>query len=91
LSLIARRNGLSISTLKRANRLRDSRIFVGMRLAIPASDAHPRRIVHRVRSGEALTVIAARYRVPVRKIKRLNDLRTNRIYAGQRLVIATGL
>lgn len=49
-----------------------------------------RPVVHRVKRGEALTLIAARYRVPVKHLKRINDLRTNRIYAGQRLVISRG-
>ncbi|MGE4234370.1 MAG: transglycosylase SLT domain-containing protein [Bacteriovoracia bacterium] len=45
------------------------------------------RKVHRVRRGEALSLISDRYGVPLAKIKRANDLRSNRIYAGQSLVI----
>lgn len=45
------------------------------------------RVVHRVRKGEALLMLSRRYRVPVSKLKRVNRLRTNRIFAGQRLII----
>ncbi|MEJ2593884.1 MAG: LysM peptidoglycan-binding domain-containing protein [bacterium] len=43
--------------------------------------------VHIVRSGENLGLIAKRYRVYVNQIKRWNNLRSNTIYPGQKLVI----
>lgn len=48
------------------------------------------RIVHRVRSGEVLGKIAIRYRVSVSQIKRWNNLRSDNIRVGQRLVIYRG-
>lgn len=48
------------------------------------------RIVHRVRSGEVLGKIALRYRVTVSQIKRWNNLRSDNIRIGQRLVIYRG-
>ena len=48
------------------------------------------RIVHRVRSGEVLGKIAIRYRVTVSQIKRWNNLRSDNIRIGQRLVIYRG-
>ncbi len=45
------------------------------------------RIVYRVRSGDYLGKIANRYRVSVNNIKRWNNLRSNNIRVGQRLVI----
>ena len=48
------------------------------------------RIVHRVRSGEVLGSIALRYRVSVSQIKRWNNLRSDNIRIGQRLVIYRG-
>jgi D-alanyl-D-alanine carboxypeptidase len=42
---------------------------------------------HRVRSGETLSGIGARYGIPYSKIKRWNNLRSSRIYKGQRLAI----
>lgn len=48
------------------------------------------RIIHRVRSGEVLGRIAMRYHVSVRQIKRWNNLRSDNIRIGQRLVIYRG-
>ena len=48
------------------------------------------RIIHRVRSGEVLGRIAIKYHVSVRQIKRWNNLRSDNIRIGQRLVIYRG-
>ncbi len=45
------------------------------------------RRVHRVRRGQNLSTIARRYGTSVGKIKRLNGLRSSRIYVGQRLKV----
>ncbi len=42
---------------------------------------------HIVRSGETLSEIGSRYRVPYSSIKRWNGLRSDRIYSGQRLYV----
>ena len=42
---------------------------------------------HRIRSGESLSVIAEKYGVSVRSIKRWNNMRSDRITAGKRLKI----
>ena len=44
-------------------------------------------IFHAIRSGDNLSQIARKYRVSVSKIKRWNNLRNDRIYAGKRLKI----
>ncbi len=48
------------------------------------------RIVYKVRSGDALSKIAARYHVSVAQIKRWNNLSSNNIRIGQNLVIYRG-
>jgi membrane-bound lytic murein transglycosylase D len=77
----------------RADRIR---IPEGTRVAFDASrselrraeaSAAPRTRTHRVRSGENLTRISRRYGVSIRSIKRANNLRSDRIYAGKRLRI----
>jgi membrane-bound lytic murein transglycosylase D len=45
------------------------------------------RSIHVVRSGENLGLIAQKYRVSVNNIKSWNNLRSNTIYPGQRLVV----
>lgn len=48
------------------------------------------RTIHIVRSGENLGLIARKYRTTVGRIKRLNRLRSSRIYPGQKLVVYVG-
>ena len=48
------------------------------------------RIVYRVKSGDYLGKIAGRYRCTVAQIKRWNNLRSNNLSIGQRLVIYRG-
>lgn len=48
------------------------------------------RIVYKVRNGDVLGKIAMRYRVSVSAIKRWNNLRSNTIRVGQRLIIYSG-
>lgn len=45
------------------------------------------RQIHIVRSGENLGLIAKKYRVYVSSLKRWNNLRSNTIYPGQRLMV----
>ncbi|MEE9351225.1 MAG: transglycosylase SLT domain-containing protein [Thiotrichaceae bacterium] len=46
-------------------------------------------ITHRVRSGETLYRIAKKYRTSVRKIMRINGLKSTKIRVGKRLKVAT--
>ena len=48
------------------------------------------RIVYKVKSGDYLGKIASRYRVSVTQIKRWNNLKSNNINVGQRLIIYRG-
>lgn len=48
------------------------------------------RIVHKVQNGEYLGKIASKYRVSVSQIKKWNNLRSDSIRVGQRLVIYRG-
>ena len=48
------------------------------------------RILYKVRSGDYLGKIAEKYRVSVSQIKRWNNLKSNNIRVGQRLVIYRG-
>jgi len=45
---------------------------------------------HKVRSGETLGAIAAKYGVSVAEIQRINGLRSTKIYVGQRLKVKPG-
>lgn len=49
------------------------------------------RIVYKVRNGDVLGKIAMRYRVSVNSIKKWNNLKSNNIRVGQKLVIYSGV
>jgi membrane-bound lytic murein transglycosylase D len=92
LSHIAHRYGVSVSSLQRANRLRGTTIRVGQVLSIPSSGgraARPQAVArtHKVQHGQTLSHLARRYRVSVRDIQRVNELRGTRVRAGQVLAI----
>jgi len=102
LEKIARKFKVSIKTIKRANGLRRNIIRVGQILRIPkkgyisytkkssrksAASGNVCVIKHKVRSGENIESIAKKYHVWVKDIKRLNNLKSNYLYAGQILCI----
>lgn len=49
--------------------------------------ASKRSIKHNVRKGESLSVIAHKYQISIMSIKQANDLKTNTLRIGQKLVI----
>lgn len=49
--------------------------------------ANKSSVEHKVRSGESLSVIAQRYRISVSKLKQANNLKSNNIRIGQKLII----
>ncbi|MEE8368066.1 MAG: LysM peptidoglycan-binding domain-containing protein, partial [Thermoanaerobaculia bacterium] len=51
---------------------------------VPTSES---RSSYRVARGDTLYGIAAQYRTSVNEVKRLNDLRSSRIYPGQLLAV----
>ncbi len=52
-----------------------------------ASSASSGKTYHKVKSGETLSRIAAKYHTSVAKIKKWNNLKSDRITVGQRLII----
>jgi membrane-bound lytic murein transglycosylase D len=102
-SVIARRYGTSISALARANRLgRNYLIRTGQRLKIPVQGRsyisyRPRnltkegeKLIYVVKKGDNLYVIAKSFNTTVQEIKRLNNLQSNMLSVGQKLVIQSG-
>lgn len=94
LSTVAERYRVSVTKLKRANRLTSNMLRVGDRLEIPSADRVERNVkpapetrVHVVRSGDTLSEIGEHYGVSVSKLRAANGLRGNNLRIGQRLVI----
>ena len=83
LTVLARRFGTSVRTLRSVNKLRSSRIYPGQKIKIPAKGKR----VHIVKRGDFLLKIARIYRTSISHIRRLNDLDSNAIYPGQKLLV----
>lgn len=92
LSGIARRYGVSVSSLKRDNGIRrPEALQAGKRLRIAAARAPASVAFHVIRSGQTLETIARQYGTSVREIAQVNGLSdVNRVRAGQRLRLPEG-
>lgn len=88
LSEIAARFGVSMINLKTENRLTSNTIRIGQELAIPGAGS-AMTSEHRIRRGETLSEIAARYSVSLAQLRRVNDISGDRIMVGQVLKIPT--
>ena len=104
LTQIARKYGVSVSSIARANNIRNaSIIYKGQKLCIPkkgSSAANPPAQasggtyactkVHVVKRGEYVKIIAQRYGTTIKAITKANGLKNaNKIYVGQRLKVPT--
>jgi LysM repeat protein len=59
-------------------------LFLG---AVTFNQAFSATACHKVRSGDSLHKIAKKYRIPVNKLKDLNNLKSNKLKPGQTLVV----
>ena len=96
LSSIAERYGVTVTRIKRSNRLTSNMLRIGDKLEIPAQTQPrntsnavraPQSKIHVVKSGETLSEIAESYGIGLSKVRAANGLRSNNIRVGQRLVI----
>ena len=92
--VLAKKYGVSIDEIKRANKLKGSLIIAGKTLSIPQrlSSVYvprdvPRKMSHKIIPGDTLSELALRYRVSVSQIKRWNNLSSTTLIAGRNLVI----
>ena len=103
LIIIARRFGTSVGEIRRANRLKGSRILAGQKLKIPvraSANGNRRRAGgestsgaangrYRVRRGDSLDSIARKFGVSVRQLRTANAIRGHLIHPGQTLIVPT--
>ena len=98
LGKIADRFGTTIDAIMQANDMKDSEIMVGETLKIGGNgkNGSSKRksssggtTTYKVRSGDTLGAIAARYGTTVNAIKRASGLKSDRLSVGQRLTIPT--
>ena len=102
LGAIAQRHGVGLSQLRQWNNIRGSRIYPGQKLTIWTKGSGPRLAssrstrsrsipsskTHLVQPGDSLWEISRQYQgLSVAKIKQWNNLKSNSIKPGQKLII----
>lgn len=87
LEIIAAAHGTTVRSLATANNLADPNVIrVGQRLRVPHAGAVVQGAVVTIRPGDTLSALAARYRVSVDDLARMNDIADpDRVRAGTRL------
>ncbi|MFZ8832307.1 MAG: N-acetylmuramoyl-L-alanine amidase [Thermodesulfobacteriaceae bacterium] len=86
---IAKKYGVSVEELKAWNNLTTDKPKPGTKLILqpPTERAKKSNIYHVVKKGETLETIAKRYGTTPTAIKELNNLKQDKVYAGQKLLI----
>lgn len=85
---IASRYNTSVSAITSLNNLSSNNLSIGQVLKIPSSTSNtPSSTTYVVRSGDNLYSIARRFNTTVDAIKRKNNLTSNNISIGQKLII----
>jgi murein DD-endopeptidase MepM/ murein hydrolase activator NlpD len=94
LEKIAKRFKTSVRAIKKRNRLSSDTIYPGQRLVIPVKGKISKSTSYKVKlktyvakRGDTLEKIAKRFGTTVRELKRINRLRSSRIYVGQKLKV----
>jgi membrane-bound lytic murein transglycosylase D len=92
---VARRYGVTVPALAGANGMTSkSQLVAGARLQIPGGEkssapaGESSRMTYKVRPGDTLTQIAARFNVSVQQLMAWNEMRqSNSLRAGQKIVV----
>ncbi|MCC6048647.1 MAG: N-acetylmuramoyl-L-alanine amidase [Thermodesulfobacterium sp.] len=86
---IAKKYGVSVEELKAWNNLTTNKPKPGTKLILqpPTEKAEKSNIYHVVKKGETLETIAKKYGTTPTAIKELNNLKQDKVYAGQKLLV----
>ncbi|MEJ2766938.1 LysM peptidoglycan-binding domain-containing protein [Photobacterium sp. MCCC 1A19761] len=85
LGKIAADYGVTVASIRQANRLRSDELAIGQQLQIAVKA--PEALTHTVKRGEFLGKIAARYGVSISRIREANQLSSDTLAVGQTLTI----
>ena len=86
---IARMYGLSVDELKRLNNLTSNTLSIGQVLKVSGSTIPSGENYYIVKAGDSLYKIANMYDTTVDELKRLNNLSSNLLSIGQKLIVPT--
>ncbi|MGG1630845.1 LysM peptidoglycan-binding domain-containing protein [Rossellomorea sp. NRS-1567] len=93
---IAKKYKTSVSNLKKINNLKSDRIYPGQELKVSGSAAASSKnesstpnksYTYKVKKGDTLFSIAKKHKTTVGNLKKINNLKSDRIYAGQVLKV----
>jgi len=84
---IARKYGVSVDELKEANGLSSNALSLGQILVIPSDESETDENYYIVQPGDSLYAISRKYNISVAELKRLNNLTSDFLSVGQRLLL----
>lgn len=84
---IARKYNVTVDAIKNANNLTSNLLTIGKNLIIPVTTTESSYNTYVVKSGDTLYGIANKYNISVDKLKSANNLTSNSLSIGQRLII----
>lgn len=82
---IAKRFGISIMELRKANNIWNSHLSKGQRLRIPTNRANYDK--YQVRWGDSLYKISRKYNISIQKLRQANKLSSDYLWPGQEIII----
>lgn len=88
---VAKKYNVDVSDIKKLNNLSNNELTIGQVLVIPGSfsdvNNEDNYITYTVQSGDSLYRIAKRFNTTVDELKRLNNLESNLLKIGQKLIV----
>ena len=84
---IAKKFNTSVNAIQNLNNLTNINLSVGQQLKIPSSSANSSQTTYTVKSGDNLYSIARKFNTTVNSIKQKNNLKSNLLSIGQKLII----
>lgn len=84
---IARTYGTTVDKLKDINNLTSNNLSIGQVLKLPSGDTTKDNVVYTVQKGDSLYSIAREYGTTVDALKKLNNISSNTLSIGQKLLL----
>ena len=84
---IARQFNISVDDLRNVNNLGSNTLSIGQILVIPDKKEGQNTFIYEVKKGDTLYNLASTYKTTVSRIKELNNLNSNVLSIGQKLII----
>lgn len=84
---IARANNTTVDKLKDINNLTSNNLSIGQVLKLPSGDTTKDNVVYTVKKGDSLYSIAREYGTTVDALKKLNNITSNTLSIGQKLLL----